>query len=111
VRIEKALDGATMKSILGLTLVLCVAGAFAVAYWLSIRPGAGWLDAQWLFLLALPYNLASLRLTGASDFSPDAPVQVAAAFLVDAAPAYLVGALVQALLRRLIRFARLRSQA
>ena len=51
-----------MKSILGLAAALCVACAFGFAYWLSARPGASWLDGQWLFLVALPYNWASLHV-------------------------------------------------
>ena len=48
---------ARMKSILGLLAALAAAARLRACAWLmSQRPGAGWLDAQWLFLAALPYN-------------------------------------------------------
>jgi hypothetical protein len=98
-----------MKSILGLLAALCAAGAFALAYAEYVRPGASWLDGQWLFAVALPYNWALLRLTGESNFSPDAPGQLAAALIFDLALAFFAGALVEALLRgawRLVRRAK-----
>ena len=101
-----------MKSILGLFAALCAAAAFAVAYALSVRPGATWLDGQWLFAVALPFNWTMLRLTGESNFSPDAPRQLAAALAFDFALAYLAGALIEALLRgawRMLR--RIKSRA
>jgi hypothetical protein len=88
-----------MKSILGITLAICVAGAFGFAYWLSARPGASWLDGQWLFLIALPYNWASLRLLGNANFSPDDTAAVAAAFAFDVVMAFLAGAVIEALAR------------
>lgn len=95
-----------MKSILGLVAALSAAAAFAAAYGVSVRPGATWIDAQWLFLAALPYNWTVLRLAGESNFSPDSPAQIAAALLFDAALAYLAGALVEALLRFVWRLLR-----
>jgi hypothetical protein len=95
-----------MKSILGLLATFCAATALAVAYWTSVRPGATWLDGQWLFLAALPYNWTMLRITGESNFSPDAPAQLAAAALFDLAIAYAAGALVEILLRQALRFFR-----
>jgi hypothetical protein len=95
-----------MKSILGLLVALCAAAAFAFAYAQAVRPGASWLDGQWLFAVALPFNWTMLRFTGESNFSPDAPGQLAAALAFDVALAYLGGALVEALLRgawRLLR--------
>jgi hypothetical protein len=95
-----------MKSLLGLVLALCAAFAFVVAYGLSVRPGASWLDGQWLFLVALPYNWTMLRVAGESNFSPDAPSQLTVAFLFDVALAYLAGALVETILRRAWRLLR-----
>ena len=95
-----------MKSILGLIAALCAAAAYAAAWAMSVRPGASWLDAQWLFLAALPYNWAMLRATGESKFSPDAPLQIVAALLFDAAFAYLAGALAEALARAVLRLLR-----
>jgi hypothetical protein len=97
-----------MKSILGLILALAAAAGFFVACWWSFRPGASWLDAQWLFLAALPYNWTLLHIAGESDFSPSSPAQMAAALLFNVTLAYLAGALVEALLRRVWR---LRSPA
>ncbi len=70
--LQSGSNNAAMKSILGIVIALCVGGAFAFAYWLSARPGASWLDGQWLFLVALPYNWASLHVLGDASFSPDA---------------------------------------
>jgi hypothetical protein len=92
-----------MKSILGLLAAGLAALAFAIAFGMAARPGAGWLDGQWLFLVALPYNWAMLRATGASDFSPDAPAQIAAAGLFEIAFAYLAGAAVEAIVRGALR--------
>ncbi len=100
----KSFSGA--KSILGLVAVLCAAVAFAVAYAISVRPGASWLDGQWLFAVALPYNWTMLRVTGESNFSPDAPGQIAAALVFDCALAYGAGAVVEAILRGAWRLAR-----
>ena len=97
-----------MKSILGIAAALCVAGAFSFAYWLSARPGASWLDGQWLFLIALPYNWASLHILGAADFSPDETASVAAAFVFEVVAAFLAGALIEALARWLWRVTRRR---
>ena len=97
-----------MKSILGTALAVCVAGAFGFAYWLSARPGASWLDGQWLFLIALPYNWASLRLLGNANFSPDDTASVVTALAFDVVMAFLAGALVEALARRIWRLMRRR---
>ena len=95
-----------MKSILGLIAALFAGAAFAAAYAVSLRAGANWLDAQWLFLAALPYNWAMLHISGESNFSPDAPRQIAAALLFDVIFAYLAGALAESLLRGALRLVR-----
>jgi hypothetical protein len=92
-----------MKSLLGVGLAVLAAAAYGLAYWLSVRPGAAWLDGQWLFLVALPYNWTLLHVFGATDFSPDSPSEIAAAWLFDAVLAFLAGALVETILRRLWR--------
>ncbi len=100
-----------MKSILGLAAALLAAAAVAAAYAYSARPGAGWFDAQWLFVIALPYNWTMLKLAGGSNFSPDAPLQIIAALIFNAALAYIAGAFIEALSRWLLsRVARGRSQ-
>jgi hypothetical protein len=92
-----------MKSILGAAMALSTALVFGLAFWISERPAASWLDGQWLFLVALPYNWTLLHTVGAVDFSPDAPGEVAAAFGFDLALAFLAGAAVEALARQLWR--------
>lgn len=110
--LQSGSNNAAMKSILGIVIALCVGGAFAFAYWLSARPGASWLDGQWLFLVALPYNWASLHVLGDASFSPDATASVAAAFVFDVVVAFLVGAIIEALARWLWRLTfRRRSRA
>ncbi len=101
-----------MKSLLGLLLALAATLAVALAFAAAHRPGAGWLDGQWLFLVALPYNWTMLQATGGSDFSPDAPGQVATAWLFDAAIAYVAGAVVESAARAALRLmGRARSRA
>ena len=78
---------------LGLAFAILAVSGFGFAYWYAVRPGAGWLDGQWLYLAALPYTWTWLHLTGAVDFSPDAPGQVVAGLGFDGALAYLAGAL------------------
>ena len=96
-----------MKSILGLVAAVVVAAAIAFAWWYSLRPGAGWMDAQWLFLAALPYNWIVLQVVGQSNFAPDAPSQVIAALLSETALAYLAGAVLEAVARGILRLGRL----
>jgi hypothetical protein len=88
-----------MKSILGLALAAGVALAFALAWRFATRDGASFLDQQWLFLAAAPYNLSLVAIFGESDFSPDALGQVAAATAAEAGVAYIVGAAIEAAVR------------
>jgi len=101
-----ALDTPAMRSILGLLAALCAAAIFAAAYCWAVRPGAGWLDGQWVFLVALPYNWTMLHAAGASNFSTDAAGEVVAAALFDVALAFLAGAIIEAVVRRLLRWLR-----
>ncbi len=94
-----------MKSALGLIAAISAGAAFAAAYVFAVRPGAGWFDAQALFLIALPYNWTMLHVAGVSNFSTEAPGELFGAAAFDMGLAYLAGALAQALwrgLRRLI---------
>jgi len=92
-----------MRPILGLLAALGAGAGFAAAEYYSVRPGANWIDMQWVFLAALPYNWSMLRLTGESSFTPDSAVQVAAAGLFDVVLAFLAGALIQAAARLIWR--------
>jgi len=92
-----------MRSILGFLAALCAAAGFGLAYYWAVRPGASWLDGEWVFLAAAPYNKTMLALTGASNFSPDAPAEIAGAAMFDIVLAFLAGALLQAVLRRCLR--------
>jgi hypothetical protein len=94
-----------MKSILGLAAGLIVATLFGFTYWLSVRQSASWLDGQWLFMAALPYNWTLLHVWGSTDFSPDSVSSVALAWAFDVVAAFLAGALVETIARRIWRFA------
>ena len=106
-----ALDARMLRSILGGVAAFLVFLAFVAAYYVAMRSGATWLDGQWLFLAALPYNLTLWRLKGESNFSPDAHATVAFALLYDLALAYLAGAVIEALGRALWRVTRRRPRA
>ena len=92
-----------MKSMFGLALALGVLLAFGAEWRLATREGASFMDQQWLFFAALPYNLSMVAIFGESNFSPDAPGQVVAAAASEAAAAYLAGACAQAAGRALWR--------
>lgn len=92
-----------MKSTLGLAFAAGIVLAFGVAWFLAIRDSASFIDQQWLFFAALPYNLSLVAIFGDSPFSADAPGQVAAAALSEAAVAYLAGACAQGAARALWR--------
>lgn len=103
-RLNKGLSD--VKSTFGLALAAGVLLAFALAWRLATRDGAGLLDQQWLFFTALPYNLSMVSIFGESNFSPDAPGQVIAAAAAEAAVAYLTGAAAQFVARLLWRIGR-----
>jgi hypothetical protein len=100
-----------MKSILGALAAFAALAGYAAAYAYALRPGATWLDGQWLFLAALPYNWTLWRLVGDSNFSPDSLLSLVSALAFDLALAYLAGAVIEALARALWRFTRARSRA
>jgi hypothetical protein len=99
-----------MKSILGLALAAGVVLAFLAAWWLASRESDGFvthaINQQWLFLVALPYNLSLVWIFGDSDFSPDVPVQIVAATAAEAAVAYIAGAALELSARRIWRAVR-----
>jgi hypothetical protein len=88
-----------MKSVLGALLAVLYALAFGVAYFKYASASGQWPEAQWLFLVALPYTLTMLRLVGSVDFSGESLASVATAATFCCALAYLAGALVEAIWR------------
>jgi hypothetical protein len=92
-----------VKSMFGLALAAGVVLAFGAAWLLATRDGAGFLDQQWLFFTALPYNLSLVAIFGESNFSADAPGEVVAAASSEAAVAYIAGACAQSATRALWR--------
>ena len=92
-----------MKSTLGLIAAILTGIVYAATFAYAVRAGAGWLDAQALFLIALPYNWTMLHVVGVSNFSLEAPGELIAGAVFDMALAYLAGALIQAFLRALWR--------
>jgi len=86
-----------LTSRLGWTLAILYALAFVGAYALYRRADGVWPDAEYLYLVALPYTLTMLKLAGGSvDFSPDSPSTLVEAALFGGALGYIGGALVGA---------------
>ena len=82
-----------MTSRLGWALAALYALAFVGAYALYVRADGAWPEAEYLYLVALPYTLGVLKLAGVSvDFSPDAPISLIKAALSGVALAYGGGA-------------------
>jgi len=95
-----------MKSAFGAILAALYAAAFGAAYLDFLGKTGQWLADIWLVLLALPFTLAMRQLAGGSyDFSGDATAKVVAAAAFCCALAYLAGALVEAVIRAVFRFA------
>lgn len=59
------------------------------------------MDKQWIFLLSLPYSWVCLHFWGETFFSPDLPAQLAYALLFNVASVYIVGAVLEGVLRML----------
>jgi hypothetical protein len=95
-----------MKSATGGVFAALYAAAFAAAYVEFLRKAGQWFADIWLALVALPFTLTMRWLAGGSyDFSGDATAKVIAAAAFCCALAYLAGALVEAVLRAVFRFA------
>ena len=88
-----------MKSIFGLALAGGVLLVFGVAWFLATRNNAVFIDQQWLFFVALPYNLSLVAIFGESNFSADAPGQVLAAAASESLLTYVAGACTQSAVR------------
>jgi hypothetical protein len=88
-----------MKSATGVVFAALYALAFAVAYFQYLsRAGELFADAP-LMLVALPYTLTILKLCGSVDFSGDNVKSVLAAALFCFVLAYVIGALLEKLVR------------
>ena len=94
------------RSYFGLTLAALYAAAFIVAYWLWAQQPNILLSDLWLTLAAIPYLLIVRALTGSADFSAASLGEVLAAAAFCCLLAYLVGALIEFLLRGAWRLAR-----
>ncbi|MGO9774319.1 MAG: hypothetical protein ACLPSW_33155 [Roseiarcus sp.] len=95
-----------MRSAIGAIFAALYAAAFGAAYLDYLGKAGQWLADIWLALVALPFTLTMRWLAGGSyDFSGDSTAKVAAAAAFCSALAYLAGALVEAVLRAVFRFA------
>ncbi len=95
-----------MKSATGAVLAVLYALAFGAAYVDYLAKAGQWFADIWLALAALPFTVAMRWLAGGSyDFSGDATAKVAAAAAFCCALAYGAGALAEAVIRAVIRFA------
>jgi hypothetical protein len=100
-----------MRSILGLALAGLYALAFVVAYWLYAQAPDTFLADLWLSLAAAPYILTVYAIFGSSDFDASIMAQVLAGVAFCCALAYVVGALIEALLRTVYQLIRRRRAA
>ena len=95
-----------MKSATGAVLAALYALAFAVAYFQYLGKAGEFLPDAPLMLVALPYTLTVLKLFGSVDLSGDNPKSVLAASLFCVVLAYLIGALLEKLVRAGVRYSR-----
>jgi hypothetical protein len=95
-----------MKSAIGAIFASLYAAAFGAAYFDYLGKAGQWFADVWLVLIALPFTIAMRWLAGGSyDFSGDATTKVAAAAAFCCALAYCAGALIEAVIRAVFRFA------
>ena len=93
------------RSYLGAALAVLYAAAFVVAYWLYAQAEGQFLSDLWLSLAAAPYILTTRAFAGSSDFVADSIGEVLAAAAFCSGLAYVVGALIEFLLRGAWRLA------
>jgi hypothetical protein len=94
------------KSAVGTILAALYAAAFVAAYVDYLGKAGQWLADIGLVLVALPFTLTMRWLAGGSyDFSGDATGRVIAAAAFCCAAAYGAGALAEAAVRLVFRFA------
>ncbi len=95
-----------LKSATGAIFAVLYAAAFGAAYVDYLDKAGQWLADIWLVLISLPFTVAMRWLAGGSyDFSGDATARVIAAAAFCCALAYFAGALVEAAVRAIFRFA------
>ncbi len=93
-----------MKSAIGAIFAALYALAFGAAYVDYLGKAGQWFADIWLVLVALPYTATMRWLAGGSyDFSGDATARVIGAAAFCCAAAYLVGALVEAVIIAVFR--------
>jgi hypothetical protein len=95
-----------MGSYLGAAGAAAYALAFAAAFVEYTRASGQWPDAEWLFLVALPYTLTMVKLKGSVDFSGESVAAVLPAAAFCCALAYAAGAVLEAICRGVFRGAR-----
>jgi hypothetical protein len=94
------------KSVTGAAFAALYAAAFIAAYVDYMGKAGQWFADVWLVLIALPFTATMRTLAGGSfDFSGDATARVIAGAAFCCASAYLAGALIEALVRPLVRVA------
>jgi hypothetical protein len=94
------------KSATGAALAALYAAAFVAAYADYLSKMGQWLADIWLVLIALPFTATMRWLAGGSyDFSGDATARVVAAAAFCCALAYVAGAILEAVVRALVRLA------
>lgn len=95
-----------IKSAAGAVFAALYGAAFAAAYADYWAKTGQWFADAWLLAAALPFTIAMRWLAGGSyDFSGDATGRVIAAAAFCCALAYIAGALIEAAVRALVRFA------
>lgn len=93
-----------LKSVTGAAFAALYAAAFVAAYVDYVGKAGQWFADVWLVLIALPFTTVMLTLNGGSfDFSGDATARVVAGAAFCSALAYVAGALIEAVVRALLR--------
>ncbi len=95
-----------VKSVTGAAFAALYAAAFIAAYLDYMGKAGQWFADVWLVLIALPFTATMRPLAGGSfDFSGDETARVVAGAAFCCAVAYVAGALIEALVRPLLRLA------
>ena len=90
----------------GAAFAVLYAAVFGAAYVDYLGKAGQWFADAWLLAAALPFTMAMRWLAGGSyDFSGDATARVVAAAAFCCVLAYVAGALIEAVVRALLRLA------